>query len=131
MEKLVAEHQARLQANRDAVAKARERFEVWRTKKQAEEQRIYDAIAPFVSENPVSTVSHSGSAGSGRRNRQKTGLERAWSESYPYDILRSQGWKPRSLYVESFLANGAFFCRLLHLGCGKSGSDPGAELSAT
>ena len=58
MEKLVAEHQARLQANRDAVAKARERFEVWRTKKQAEEQRIYDAVAPFVSENPVSTASH-------------------------------------------------------------------------
>lgn len=56
MEKLVADHQARLQANREAIAKARERFEAWRGKKQTEEQRIYDAISPFVTENPVTTV---------------------------------------------------------------------------
>jgi hypothetical protein len=55
MEKLVADHQARIQANRETVAKARERFEAWQKKKQEEEQRISDAVAPFVTENPVTT----------------------------------------------------------------------------
>lgn len=56
MERLVAEHQARIQANRESIAKARERFEAWQKQKQAEEQRISDAVAPFVTENPVSTT---------------------------------------------------------------------------
>jgi hypothetical protein len=56
MERLVAEHQARIQANRESTTKARERFEAWQKKKQEEEQRISDAVAPFVTENPVSTT---------------------------------------------------------------------------
>jgi hypothetical protein len=57
MERLAAEHQARIQANRDSILKARERFEAWQKKKQEEEQRISDAVAPFVTENPVTTRS--------------------------------------------------------------------------
>jgi ElaB/YqjD/DUF883 family membrane-anchored ribosome-binding protein len=55
IDRLVAEHQAKIQANKDALAKARERFESWQKKKQEEEQRIADAVAPFVTENPVTT----------------------------------------------------------------------------
>ena len=62
MERLVAEHQARIQANRESIAKARERFEAWQKQKQAEEQRISDAVAPFVTENPVSTTRSAASA---------------------------------------------------------------------
>src|SRR5258708_23266727 len=40
MDKLVAEHRARIQANADAVAKERERFYTWRLQKQQEEQKI-------------------------------------------------------------------------------------------
>ena len=45
----------KIQANNDEVAKERERMQTWRLKKQQEEQRIADAVAPFVSENPITT----------------------------------------------------------------------------
>jgi len=71
MEKLIADHQARIQANRDAIAKARDRFETWRKKKQEEEQRIYDAIAPFVTENPVTTTRSPGPPGANAGTAKK------------------------------------------------------------
>src|SRR5437879_3467083 len=53
MDKLVAEHRARIQANADAVAKERERFFSWRLQKQQEEQKIADTVSHFVTENPI------------------------------------------------------------------------------
>jgi hypothetical protein len=44
-----------MQANNDSVTRERERFLTWRLEKQQEERRIADAVAPFVTPNPVST----------------------------------------------------------------------------
>ena len=55
MDRIVSEHQARVQANRDEVAKEKERFFAWRLKKQEEEQKISDAVSYFVVENPITT----------------------------------------------------------------------------
>jgi len=59
LDRLVAEHQARIQKNNDEVAKEKERFFGWRLKKQQEEQKIYDAVSYFVTENPITTSGHS------------------------------------------------------------------------
>ena len=45
----------KIQANNDEVARERERMQTWRLQKQQEERRIADAVAPFVSPNPIST----------------------------------------------------------------------------
>jgi hypothetical protein len=55
MDRLVAEHRARMQSNSDEVAREKERFFGWRLKKQEEEQRIADAVSYFVTENPITT----------------------------------------------------------------------------
>ena len=55
LDRLTAEHQARIQKNNDDVAKERERFFGWRLKKQQEEQKISDAVSYFVTENPITT----------------------------------------------------------------------------
>ncbi len=55
LDRLVAEHQARIQANNDEVVREKERLYGWRLKKQEEEQRIADAIGYFLSENPITT----------------------------------------------------------------------------
>jgi len=55
MDRIVAEHKARMQANNDEVAKERERFYGWRLKKQEEEQKISDTVSYFVTENPITT----------------------------------------------------------------------------
>ena len=46
---------AKIQANNDEVARERERMHTWRLQKQQEERRISDAVAPFASENPITT----------------------------------------------------------------------------
>ncbi|HTM50763.1 MAG TPA: hypothetical protein VL285_18840 [Bryobacteraceae bacterium] len=53
MDRMVAEHRSRMQANNDAIAKERERFYGWRLQKQQEEQKIADTVSHFVSENPI------------------------------------------------------------------------------
>ncbi len=58
LDRLVAEHQARMQKNNDEVAKEKERFFGWRLKKQQEEQKIYEAVSYFVTENPITTSGH-------------------------------------------------------------------------
>lgn len=55
MDRLVAEHRSRMQANSEEVAKERERFFAWRLKKQEEEQKIADAVSYFVTDNPITT----------------------------------------------------------------------------
>lgn len=54
-DRVLSELRTRIQANNDAVAKERERLQTWRLQKQQEEQRIADAVAPFVSPNPITT----------------------------------------------------------------------------
>ena len=53
MDRLLADHKARIQANNDAISKERERFFAWRLKKQEEEQKIADAVSYFVTENTI------------------------------------------------------------------------------
>ncbi len=55
IDRIVAEHKARMQANTDEVAKERESFYGWRLKKQEEEQKISDTVSYFVTENPITT----------------------------------------------------------------------------
>jgi hypothetical protein len=55
LDKYVAEQRTRIQGNNDEVTREKERFFGWRLKKQQEEKKISDAIAPFVTENPIST----------------------------------------------------------------------------
>jgi hypothetical protein len=55
IDRIVAEHRSRMQANNDEVAKEKERFFAWRLKKQEEEQKIADAVSYFVAENPITT----------------------------------------------------------------------------
>ncbi|MCC6367730.1 MAG: hypothetical protein IT165_29760 [Bryobacterales bacterium] len=54
-DRVLNELRSKIQANNDDVAKERERLQTWRLQKQQEERRIFDAVAPFVSENPIST----------------------------------------------------------------------------
>ena len=55
LDRIAAEHQAKIQKNNDDVAKEKERFYGWRLKKQQEEQKIHDAVQYFVTENPITT----------------------------------------------------------------------------
>ena len=58
LDRIVAEHQARMQKNNDEVTKEKERFYGWRLKKQQEEKKISDAVSYFVTENPITTSGH-------------------------------------------------------------------------
>lgn len=54
-DRVLTELRASIQANNDAVARERERMQTWRLQKQQEERRIADAVAPFTTENPITT----------------------------------------------------------------------------
>ncbi len=55
VDKLVAEHQARIEANEQEVVREKERVTGWRAKKLHEEERIAEAVSHFVLENPITT----------------------------------------------------------------------------
>jgi hypothetical protein len=55
LDRLIEEHNARIQSNRDELAREKERFYGWRLQKQQEEQKIADSVSPFVAENPITT----------------------------------------------------------------------------
>lgn len=57
IDKYVSEQRSKIQANNDEVTREKERFFGWRLKKQQEEKKISDAVAPFVTENPITTSS--------------------------------------------------------------------------
>ena len=54
-DRVLNELRAKIQANNDEIAHQRERMQTWRLQKQQEERRIADAVAPFASENPITT----------------------------------------------------------------------------
>jgi hypothetical protein len=56
IDRLVAEHRSRIQANSESITRENERFASWLREKQAEEQKIAGAIGYFVPANPI-TVS--------------------------------------------------------------------------
>lgn len=58
IDRILAEHRSRIQANNDEVAKEKERFFAWRLKKQEEEQKIADAVSYFVTDNPITAGGH-------------------------------------------------------------------------
>jgi len=58
LDRIVAEHQARIQKNNDEVTREKERFYGWRLKKQQEEKKISDAVSYFVTENPITAGGH-------------------------------------------------------------------------
>jgi hypothetical protein len=62
LERIMAEHRTRLQANNDALAREKEKFFGWRLQKQQEEKKIADAVSYFVSENPISVGSSAAAA---------------------------------------------------------------------
>lgn len=62
-DRVLNELRSKIQANNDAVAKERERMQTWRLQKQQEERRIADAVAPFASENPITTGQAAAAAG--------------------------------------------------------------------
>jgi hypothetical protein len=76
IDKFVSEQRAKMQANNDEVTREKERFFGWRLKKQQEEKKISDAVAPFVSENPITTGGLS-SAGASATQSEPTAKEAA------------------------------------------------------
>jgi hypothetical protein len=57
VDRLLEEYRARIQANNEAIAREKERFQTWLQHKHQEEQRIADTIGYFVTENPVTVGS--------------------------------------------------------------------------
>ena len=57
LDKLTAEHKAKMQANSDLVTQRKESFYTWRLDKQKMEQRISDTVSHFVTDNPITTTS--------------------------------------------------------------------------
>lgn len=55
IDRFVSQQRAKIQANNEEVTREKERFFGWRLKKQQEEKKIADAVAPFVTENPITT----------------------------------------------------------------------------
>ena len=53
LDKLIADYRARIQRNNEAVAQEKGKFLAWLEKKRVEEDRIAEAISPFVTENPI------------------------------------------------------------------------------
>jgi len=54
LDKLIADYRGRIQKNNEAVAQEKGKFLAWLEKKKQEEDRIAEAISPFVTENPIS-----------------------------------------------------------------------------
>ena len=62
IDRYVAQQRARIDANNESLAREKERVYGWRLNKQQEEQKIADAIAYFVTENPITTSQSSAPA---------------------------------------------------------------------
>ena len=51
---LTRRNQEKMAANRDAIEKERQRIAAWQARKRIEERKLFDAVGPFVEQNPVS-----------------------------------------------------------------------------
>ena len=54
IDEMVRKNREKMQANLEAIAKEQERFASWQARKRIEEQKLFEAVGPFVERNPVS-----------------------------------------------------------------------------
>ena len=54
IDELVRKNQEKMQANLEAIAQEKERFASWQARKRIEENKLFEAVGPFVEKNPVS-----------------------------------------------------------------------------
>ena len=54
IDELTLKNRALIQANQEAASREEERFSTWQARKRIEEQKLFEAVAPFVEANPVS-----------------------------------------------------------------------------
>lgn len=72
VDRILEEFRARIQANNEAIAKEKERFQSWLHQKHQEEQKIADTVGYFVTENPVSVGSVAAPASTPLPNKEKS-----------------------------------------------------------
>lgn len=53
LDKVTADYRARMQANTETVTQEKGKLLAWQQRKRQEEERIAEAVAPFVTENPI------------------------------------------------------------------------------
>ena len=58
IDEVARKNQEKMQANLQAIAAERERFASWQARKRIEENKLFEAVGPFVEKNPV-TVGNS------------------------------------------------------------------------
>ena len=58
LDKLAAAYKSKIQNNNASVTQRKEAFYGWKVEKQRMEQKIADAVSPFVSDNPITTTAH-------------------------------------------------------------------------
>jgi len=61
IDELARKNREKIQKNLEAIAKERERFASWQARKRIEEQKLFEAVGPFVEKNPVSVGNTSSS----------------------------------------------------------------------
>src|SRR5207245_4849965 len=54
IDQLSRRNQEKMEANRRALEKEKQRFADWQARKRIEERKLFDAVGPFVEKNPVS-----------------------------------------------------------------------------
>ena len=54
IDELSRKNREKIQANLEAMAREQERFASWQARKRIEEQKLFEAVGPFVEKNPVS-----------------------------------------------------------------------------
>jgi hypothetical protein len=54
IDELTRRNQEKMEANRRALDKEKQRFAEWQARKRIEERKLFDAVGPFVEQNPVS-----------------------------------------------------------------------------
>jgi hypothetical protein len=54
IDELARRNQEKMEGNRRALEKEKQRFTEWQARKRVEERRLFDAVGPFVEQNPVS-----------------------------------------------------------------------------
>lgn len=59
---LTAKNRETMEVNRRALDAERAGLESWRVQKQAEERRLFEAVAPFVDQNPITSGPREGAA---------------------------------------------------------------------
>jgi hypothetical protein len=62
---LAQRNREKMDANRKSLSAEEERFARWQITKRIEERRLFDAVAPFVETNPISTGTNTGTSGAG------------------------------------------------------------------